>query len=161
MIASAEQGKTHCVQRRFTFADLGTGAPLLPMSAVRSLLNRDEDAVLYLIEDGQLPFAFDLSMPGARRMDLRVWRGCLQGGRPGSQTLVDVIADILPPLNSPVIRSATLAQRWVCSRTHVHQLIDAGLLEEVGAEARKLTNSRNLTRASAAAFLTARRHGAQ
>lgn len=159
-------------QRRFPFSDLGTGAPLLTISAVRSLLNRDEDAVLYLIEDGQLAFAFDLAMPGARRMELRVWRGALAAMNRSHLTpalspsgeggdLARVIADILPPLNAAVIRSATLAQRWVCSRTHVHELLDAELLTEVGAEARKATNSRNLTRASAGAFLRARRYGAR
>lgn len=158
-MSTAATHPARAVQRRFSFADLGTGTPLLTVSAVRALLNLDEDAVLYLVDDGQLAFAFDLAMPGARRKELRIWRGCFNGAARDA-ALPTVLADILqggagvPPV---VIRSGALAQRWVCSRTHVHDLMDAGLLEEVGAEERKITNSRNLTRASAAEFLQRRR----
>lgn len=145
------------LQRRLPFADLGTGTPLLTVGALRSLFNRDEDAILYLIEDGQLPYAFDLAAPGARRMELRVWRGCLPQFRREGQTLAEALADILPPANFITIKSRTLAERWVCSRSHVHALLDARELIEVAAPDRRSTHSRNLTRASAEDFLRRRR----
>lgn len=142
-------------QRRFPF-DLYTVAvaPLVPVAGLRALMGVDEDTVLAHIEDGQLPFAFDLAMPGARRAELRVWRGCIEKK---SATLAEVLQDVLGPSPLPTLNVRTLRHRWVCSSTHVHHLIEAGLLAEVGGEGRKKTNTRNVTRTSAERFLTERR----
>lgn len=142
-------------QRRFNF-DLFTVAvsPLVPLAGLRALMGVDEDTVLHHIEDGQLPFAFDLAMPGARRAELRVWRGALAKKDADFAT---VLADILGDSPLPTLNVRTLRHRWVCSSTHVHRLIEAGLLMEVGGANRKRTNTRNVSRESAEAFLTDRR----
>lgn len=142
-------------QRRFTF-DLYTVAvaPLVPLAGLRALMGVDEDTVLHHIEDGQLPFAFDIAMPGARRAELRVWRGALAKR---DAAWPEVLADILGDSPLPTLNVRTLRHRWVCSSTHVHHLIELGLLTEVGGEGRKKTNTRNVSRESAEAFLKERR----
>jgi hypothetical protein len=143
------------LQRRFHF-DLYTVAvaPLVPLSGLRALMGADEDTVLAHIESGALPFAFDLAMPGARRAELRVWRGAMDKQ---AATLDQVIEDVLGPSPLPTLNVRTLRHRWVCSSTHIHHLIEAGCLTEVGGAQRKLTNTRNVSRTSAIAFLKERR----
>lgn len=143
------------MQKRFHF-DLYTVAvaPLVPLSGLRAMMGVDEDTVLAHIESGALPFAFDLATPGARRAELRVWRGAMDKQ---TATLDQVIEDVLGPSPLPTLNVRTLRHRWVCSSTHVHHLIEAGLLSEVGGENRKRTNTRHVSRLSAEAFLKARR----
>lgn len=127
------------------------------MPALRVVLRRREDAVLYLLEDGQLPFAFNIAMPSARKLDLRVWRGCLPLGRAAGMELDEVLEDILPPAAFPNVKIITVAERFVCGTDHICHLIEAGLLEEVETEGRKVTNARRIARASVAEFLKRRR----
>lgn len=142
-------------QRRFEFHCLmRSPTPLLSIQGLREQTGLFEDSLLYMIEDGQLPFCFDIAMPGTRRAMDRVWRGSHE--RPGV-SLEDVIEDILGPALLPTLNVSTLRRRWACSATHVHHLIEAGLLAEVGGENRKQTNTRNVTRLSAETFLKLRR----
>ncbi len=144
------------LQRRFLFVDENSAEPLLPIAALRAALKRDEDAVLYLIEDHQLPFAFDIGMPGTRRRDLRVWRGCLPLGSRTTAGLEEVIEDILGSEVYQLIKTPELAKRWVCSPTHIYQLIEANELTESVQPERKATAVRWVTRVSAEAFLKRR-----
>lgn len=145
------------LQRRFDF-DLSVIAksPLVPLAGLRALTGLDEDAVLYLIQDGQLPWAFDIAMPGARKSELRVWRGAASTDLHAT-SLDEVIADILGPSPLPTLKVRSLRHRFVCSSDHIHHLIAAGCLTETGGEERKQTTTRIVTRASAETFLKERR----
>lgn len=153
------------LQRRFIEIDLAAAAkaPLISVEGLRALTGQSEDDVLHLIEDGQLPWAFDIAAPNTKRMELRVWRGSLN--TPGASlgiVLDDVLGRTAWPSSIPeplrTIEAVQLQRRWVCSSTHIHHLIAAGCLHEAGGGGeRKQTHTRHVTRASAEAFLTERR----
>ena len=164
------------LQRRFTFADLGSCRPLLNVNAVMALLDLDEDAVLYLIEDGQLGFAFNIADAGAGARELRIWKGALarmtmdQGSRSKEEPELDeVISAILPPAldlgprtlglgSGATLRvEPDLTRAFNCSATHVNDLIGQKELQEVVNPNRKATQTRVVTRASVALFLERRR----
>lgn len=138
------------LQRRLPL-DLTTGRPLLDVWAIGALLNLDEDDVLYRIEDGQLPFAFDISSPGSRNREVRIWRGSLAGN--GARDLGQAIADILPPTSR--LSTVQLKRALSCSSSHVHDLVRDGCFEASAKHG--LTCSVWVTRTSAAAFLESRR----
>lgn len=145
---------TPTLQRRFEFDLSVAETPLVGIEGLRALTGRTEDDVLYLIEDRQLSFAFDLALPGAARRELRVWRECLR--RPDA-TLREAIDAILPAGGQPAVRISSLRLRWVCSPSHLFNLIRAGCLQEASPEGRRTTQARFVTRASAARFLEERR----
>ena len=168
---------TPVLQKRFSFADVGTGRPLCDVKAAMFLLDRDEDGVLHLIEDGQLEFAFNVAMPGADARELRIWSGSIRkyvaagivNRLPADQvddsvraksskisTVDQVVADILPGMGVE-ITAVALKRAFNCSSTHVHNLIGAGALEEIAHADRKQTNTRWVARESAIRFLKTRR----
>ena len=67
---------TVCLQREIGFS-LGTGRLLMPMAAVMVILDRSEDDLLRLVEEGELEFAFDISTGGAVRREVRIYRESL------------------------------------------------------------------------------------
>lgn len=142
------------VQRRFDFHLDVAKTPLVGIDGLRALTGKTEDDVVYLIEDRQFPYVFNIALPNASRRELRVWRECLN--RPDA-TLDDVIDSILSAGALPMLRCSSLRLRWVCSPSHIHNLIDAGCLMEAAATERKTTQARFVTRASAVSFLAERR----
>jgi len=149
------------VQRRFDFADLGTGRPLCSVNAAMFILDLDEDAVLYRIQDGQLPYAFDISDAGCSR-EVRIWRGGLISiikrlSVPDTITLEDVIREILPKHPGQTLRATELMRCLNCSSTHIHDLIRSGALAEDWRPDRGQTHTRYVPRISAVEFLRSRR----
>jgi len=67
---------TVCLQREIDFR-LGTGRRLMPMAAAMAILDRSEDDLLRLMEEGELEFAFDISTGGAVRREVRIYRESL------------------------------------------------------------------------------------
>jgi len=147
------------LQRRFDFA-LGGGRPLHTVSGVMGLFDVTEDDVLYLIEDGQFAWAFDIATPGARKREIRIWRRCImlrQGGDfTAEATIADVLEDILPKPHLPTIRAVSLCRAFNCSSSHIGHLISLGCLQEEASD-RGITVTRILTRSSVERFLAERR----
>src|SRR5260370_38381653 len=56
---------------------LGTGRMLMPMAAVMAILDRREDDLLRLVEEGGLEFAFYISTGGAARREGCIYRESL------------------------------------------------------------------------------------
>jgi len=121
------------------------------VSCLMGILDKDEDQVLYLIEDGQVRWAFDIASPKARARELRVWRGSL--GRECTDDVAAVLADILPKPVGTMVTVVGLARCFCCSRSHVLSLIRAGELTEVDGIGRGVTSTRRVDRASVEAFL--------
>lgn len=165
------------LQRRFGFADVGSGRPLCDIGAAMFLLDRDEDGILHLIEDGQIEYAFDIAAPKADSRELRIWHGSLSrfvaarvvNGLPADQvgadvrsaaskaiTIDQVTHDILPGASAHVT-AVQLKRAFNCSSTHVHNLIASGALQELATEGRRKTNTRRVCRDSSVNFLTSRR----
>jgi hypothetical protein len=67
---------TVCLPRELGFR-FGAGRMLMPMAAVMAILDRSEDDLLRLVEEGGLEFAFDISTGGAARREVRIYRESL------------------------------------------------------------------------------------
>jgi len=100
--------------------------------------------ILRLIDSGQIRWAWDISRPGARRPEVRIWRESLlaflaREGGAGAEAgaddlaLAQVIAAVLPKPPALTPRAATvggreLQRRFLCSAGHVAGLIADGEL---------------------------------
>jgi len=107
-----------------------------------------QDDVLRLIDRREIRWAWDIARRGARRPEVRIWRESLlaylarEGGgsnEGGAEdlTLEQVIGAILPKPAAITPRAATvggreLQRRFLCSQTHVAQLIADGELSCLG-----------------------------
>jgi len=155
-------------------------APLLSVPTVRSLLKCHEDFVVQLVESGWVRFAFNIANSGAATRDLRIYHHSLQDYCAGQHLLPNyytqdestlwpqVLKDLIaPPLRASEAQPSThltarhLATRWVCSSTHIYDLIAAHCLEPISRDWKRGPNgSATILPASAEAFLRARRVGA-
>ena len=100
--------------------------PLLPIRALTSLLDKNEDQVLRLIEDGKLAFAWDVALDPnrARSKSLRVLPACVTDymrSRTCSLQWADVLRLILPH-DEPEILSRDITRILNCSSTHIYHM---------------------------------------
>jgi hypothetical protein len=101
--------------------------PLMRPQTVQDVLNKSRDEVDSMIEDGSLPFAFDLSTNQGARKDPRIFTLCVAENtgwkNPVGQTknfkLPEVIGMILPKRD---VRSTELKKIFACGGDHVYQL---------------------------------------
>ena len=105
---------------------------MLTLEAAVTWLDRDPIEVAQACDSGVLAWAWDMGARGARRRELRIWRGSVEicrqsrGARGGAEAdEATVMADILP---SRDVRSAELWRRLALSRQRLAQLIGAGEL---------------------------------
>jgi hypothetical protein len=109
-----------------------SGKPLLTICAVRSLLDRNEDQVLRLIDGGGLAWVFDVGLEPrpAKKRTLRVLPAAVAdciNGRPCALTWPEVLALLLP--QSSTLNSSELAQTLNVSRSHVLALARRRLIK--------------------------------
>ena len=127
------------------------------MAVAICILDRDEDAVLALIESGSILYVFDIRHPGAVRRELRIYRESLVSWAERRQTFQStpaaVIASILPTVKQPVIRAREISRRFSCSSTHALGLIAKGALKRHGPTGHGPNGSPLVERASVEAFL--------
>jgi hypothetical protein len=101
--------------------------PLLPVNAVGSLLDVDNDAVLRLIKNGSLAWAWNVSVnPKPRRRCLRVLPAAVadwMGGRACSLKQADVFGLLVP--EGPVITSLDLYRVLNISPDQLYRLVKA------------------------------------
>lgn len=139
------------IQREFDLK-LPTGQPLVRLGTVMDLLNRDEVAVMNLIELRLVKWAFNIGEPNAKRREVRIWRESMleylradygimvaDDVRPFEIQLNEVIGKILPrPISRAglpaTIRGRELSRRLACSAKHVLDLMHEKTLTESNIE---------------------------
>lgn len=159
---------TASTQRQFDLR-LPTGRPLVPVSACMVVLDRNEDDVLMLIDEGHLTVAFDIASRRAARREIRVWRESIllyaANDYAAMARATDALAaDLAPALDAILapramehIRARELADRFTCSSTHVLQLVEEGSITGPAPKGRGPNSSPRIVRNSVAAFLQSRR----
>jgi hypothetical protein len=108
---------------------------MLPLRGVCSLVDRNEDQVLRLIEDGSLAWAFDVALDPQRGRSkvLRIVPACVASylrGQACSIELGEVLRSLLPH-DGPVILSKDIARVLNISCTHTYALARRKLLAPV------------------------------
>ena len=101
--------------------------PLLPIRALTSILDKDEDRVLHLIEEGELAWSWDviLDPKRARSKDLRVLPKCVAdylNGRKCELKWPEVFGLLLP--DAPTILASEITRILNVSCDHTYHLID-------------------------------------
>ena len=100
--------------------------PLLPVRGVMSLVDKNEDQVLRLIEDGSLVWAFDVALDPkrGRRRELRVLPAAVADylrGQSCGLEWADVLRLLLPH-DEPVILSREITRILNVCSTHTYHL---------------------------------------
>lgn len=94
--------------------------PLLTIESLMIITDSTEAEILTAIENGVLPFAFDLRSGASRRRCLRIYAGT-------ADRFEGVFASVFPG-QGEAIPAARIARRLTCSNSHVHNLLAEGLL---------------------------------
>lgn len=100
--------------------------PLLPVRGVMSLVDRNEDEVLAMVEEGKLAWAFDVALDTehGRSKELRILPACVASYLRGQACSLDwgeVLRSLLPH-DGPVILSKEIARVLNISGTHLYAL---------------------------------------
>jgi len=110
------------------------GRPFVSVWVAASVLNCSERRIAAWLEDGSLPFAFNIARPGVRRACVRLATDGLQGfvcGKHPFAALTEFLEATFPP-EKPVYEPARLAWMMQCDYDHIYNLIRAGALSDVG-----------------------------
>jgi hypothetical protein len=106
--------------------------PMWTIGGLKSLLSRNEDQVLSLIENGDLLWAFDLSLVPERasRKELRVLPACVETFLAGRKCELqwDDVARLIVPHNLLSITSLEIQRSLNVTSTHVGALMRRKLL---------------------------------
>jgi hypothetical protein len=135
--------------------------PLLPVRGVMSLVDRNEDEVLRMVEAGELLWAFDVAADPkcARCKELRILPACVADWLRGQTCLLewaDVLAMLLPG-NAPLILSKEIARTLNISGALLYTLARRKALSSVTAWHCGPGGCGRFTRASVLKFLRDRR----
>lgn len=139
----------------------------MPVEAAVVLLDRHEDQVFSMIEDGTLAWAWDIRSQTAERREVRIWRisllECMAGlpttGNIHLSARADedtVLADLFPHSRA-IVRSTELQRMFSCSGTHILDLVREGHLVATNKYKTGPNNSAQITRESVLALLKSRR----
>jgi hypothetical protein len=134
---------------------------MLTIRACISLVDRNEDQVLGLIEDGKLAWAFDVALDPkrGRNRELRVLPAAVASylrGQACSLEWADVLALLLPH-DEPEILSRDITRVLNVSGTHTYHLARRKLIVPTSAWRRGRGGCARFTAASFTKFLKARR----
>jgi hypothetical protein len=135
--------------------------PLLPVRGVMSLLDKNEDEVLRLIEDGQLAWAFDVALDPkrGRNRELRILPAAVSAylrGQTCELELADVLWMVLPH-DEPVILSRDITRILNVCGTHTYALVRRKLIVPCSTWRRGRGGCGRFTTKSFIEFLKARR----
>jgi hypothetical protein len=131
-----------------------TKRPFASPSFATAILECTKYSLLGRIENHELPLAFDIAAPGARRLCLRVAAANLLAVKTGLKPLADLekfLGDAFPK-DKPVYRPPQLAWMFHCDYDHIYNLLDTRALDDAGGATRY-----QIPRASIIKFLTQRR----
>jgi hypothetical protein len=130
-------------QGRILVNALTLEAPMIGVESARLALRCDEAAIMGWILSGDIEWAFDLGRLNSKRWYLRILTESVvvkqqraghitarersaQRGHPFQE-----IFDSLFPHLRPVLHSSELARVWGCGTSHIHNLVQDGLLSTV------------------------------
>lgn len=123
------------------------------------LLDRDQDTVLEMIEDGHLAWAWDIRSPDAERREIRIWRSSLiaqlalvKQPDPGESF---VLASILPhrtEIRTPELQRIFMASQWL-----IQNLINLGAIKGLNSSSLGPNGFVRVSRESVINFLRNRR----
>jgi hypothetical protein len=135
--------------------------PLLPVRGVMSLIDQNEDQVLRLIEDGQLAWAFDMSLDTKRghSKELRILPAAVleyMRGRTCSLEWPAVLSLLLPP-DEPIILGTEITRVINCCSTHIYALARRKLITPCSSWRRGRGGSARFVAKSFVDFLKSRR----
>jgi hypothetical protein len=159
------------LQRKLVLNDSATLVLATIETARLMLPGHDEDDILSLIQEGALPWTWNIALdPSNTAREIRILPDCIDhyartgGSRQfGLRNLNFLIAHrLLPETHKPFVLSTRLRLLFNCSATHITNLVDANILEELaGTKYRRGPNGAAcITRASATKFLEQRLEGA-
>lgn len=155
---------TPTLQKRFEFEqELCPRRPLLTLGTAMGWLDRDEDAITYLAEDGQL-VAINIAREGSRRRELRIWRDSLLAfllRAKGHQVqITEFNSAAIIEHHRPTLRATEIKRLLNCSQALVAGLIEDGTLRATNIpEVRCGPNcSATVDRGSFERFLASRRN---
>ncbi len=126
------------VQRKLVLQD----APPLVLATVcearMRLPGHDENDILAMIEEGALPFAWDIALkPGRMAREFRIWPDCIEhyartgGTRRYARSFESALHELLGRHGKPFITSNQVRLQLNCGPTHVINLVDAGQLKQL------------------------------
>jgi len=140
------------------------------MNFAAAVLDRDKKSVLMLVEQGDLPWAWNLATETFTKQTVRILAQCIadfQQGQRRTATLTfdDVFRSIFPTgqaVRAGVVaklKLCTIARRLCVGADHVTHLVDAGWLNPVAGSAprRGPGGSQEIEQASLMAFMRKRR----
>jgi hypothetical protein len=138
--------------------------PLVDVKTAAAAMGTDEDGVLQAIEDGKIPWAFNVALPRTNRRCLRILSKSLSEFLSGKEILptgdrdFPVIFGLIFPLPIPTVKATVVRQRLLCSQFHVANLIRAGCFAVSKSCVRRGPgSSAEIERASVSKFLLSRR----
>ena len=123
---------------------------LVTVDTARAVRGVDAESIFAEIDDGRIPWVFDIAAPGAARRELRLWARSIIAPD-ARQPLGAVLAAIIGT-NRAVLHGGEVERLFLCSAQLIKQLHEAGELR--GA---LVGHTRHLQRDSLIAFLTRRR----
>jgi hypothetical protein len=142
-------------------ADTQRGRPMFTIRGAVSVLDRNEDKLLTLIENGDLLWAFDLALvpERAHSHELRILPQCVEDFQHGRKSALewDEVARLVVPHDEPVISSLQIQRSCNVCSAHVTALARRKQLEVVSKGRTGPCGSAWFTTASFLAFLQRRR----
>jgi hypothetical protein len=132
---------------------------LIPIRGVMPIVDRDEDAVLALIEDGQLRWAFDVALTkGQRTKELRVFPKCIGDFVAGRECKIgfEEVAAAMTRGESQALPATEIIAALNVSCTHAYNLIHRGELKQVSVGLRGPRESARVAVESFVRFLRER-----
>jgi len=135
--------------------------PLLPVQTCMAAVDRGEDYVLSLIEEGKISWAFDFRGPKTgRRSMVRVFTASLSDHMNGTELWkfkdFPCVFNEIFGSSGETIAATMVAARWNCSATHVMNLVASRCLA-AGTWRRGPNGSARITRRSLFDFVRIRR----
>jgi hypothetical protein len=126
--------------------------PFVSVWVAAAVLNCSEHRVTACIQDGRLPFAFNIGRPGGRRSCVRVATIAvmrMNSAFPPFGSLPEFLSATFP-VDKPAYPPAALAWMFQCDGDHIYNLIRLKVLADVGLR------SHEVPRDSLVSFLTSR-----
>jgi hypothetical protein len=134
--------------------------PLMSVWSAALLLDRDEEFVERLFQDGKLAWVFNIATPGARNHCSRIFTPCVLDFRAGAQRdfSAPFVLNAIFPESRSRFRLHEVAYAWHCGAEQVRMLVQLGALTKIpGTGTRGPANGAMISRAVLANFLTSRR----
>lgn len=98
--------------------------PTLTLAGARGSLGVSEDAILVMIEEGEIPWAWNIARRGATRSELRILAACLpntEARRP--ELKLDQVVRLILGAKRPFVWGKDFYRAWNCDSQHVMNLV--------------------------------------